>query len=145
MSWWAFRVSKLGVPIKMSTDIRRMASSLMNVDHVGEAKEAGIMALEGGGVGFLLGTIAKNRKGGLAVGAHQLDLAGSAAVLLATPYLAKLPVVGETIAKHERRIRNLAQVGFGIGVYNQTIRGGGLKLLAHGDAEAQVMEAAKRL
>jgi hypothetical protein len=129
----------------MSTDIRRMASSLMNVDHVGEVKEGGIMLLEGGAVGLLLGTIAKTRKGGLGVGAHQMDLAGSAAVLLATPYLAKLPVVGPIVGRHEKRIRNLAQVGFGIGVYNQTVRGGGLKLLAHGDAEAQVMEAAKRL
>ena len=129
----------------MSTDIRRMASSLMNVDHVGEAKEAGIMALEGGGIGFLLGTIAKNRKGGLGVGGHQLDLAGGAAGLLLTPYLAKLPVVGDAVGKHERRIRNLSQIAFGIGVYNQTVRGGGAKLLAHGDAEAQVLEAAKRL
>lgn len=129
----------------MSTDIRRMASSLMAVDHLGEAKEAGIMALEGGAVGLLLGTIAKNRKGGLGVGGHQLDLGGSAAVLLATPYLAKLPFVGPTITRHETRIKNLAQIGFGIGVYNQTMRGGGMKLLAHGDAEAQVLEAAKRL
>ena len=129
----------------MSTDIRRMASSLMGVNHVGEAKEAGIMALESGGVGFLLGTIAKNRKGGLAAGGHQLDLAGGAAGLLLTPYLAKLPIIGDVVTKHEHRIRNLSQIAFGIGVYNQTVRGGGMRLLAHGDAEAQVMEAAKRL
>jgi hypothetical protein len=122
-----------------------MASSLMGVDHVGEAKKAGIMALEGGAVGLLLGTIAKNRKGGLSVGSHQADLAGSAVVLLATPYLAKMPVIGSFVGHHEKRIRNLAQVGFGIGVYNQTVRGGGIKLLAHGDAEAAVMKAADRL
>jgi hypothetical protein len=130
----------------MSTDIRRMASSLMNVNHVSEVKEAGIMALEGGAVGFLLGTLAKSRKGGLSgPGGHQLDLAGGAAGLLLTPYLAKLPVIGSTIGAHERRIKNLSQIAFGIGVYNQTVRGGGAKLLAHGDAEAQVLEAAKRL
>lgn len=127
------------------TDIRRMASSLMAVNHVGEAKEAGIMALEGGAVGLLLGTLAKNRKGGLGIGGHQADLVGGAAGLLLTPYLAHLPVIGSTVAHHERRIRNLSQIAFGIGVYNQTVRGGGAKLLAHGDAEAQVLEAAKRL
>jgi hypothetical protein len=129
----------------MATDIRRMATNLMRVDHLGEAKEAGIMALEGGAVGLLLGTLAKSRKGGLGVARYQADLAGGAAGLLLTPYLAKLPIVGETVSKHEARIKNLSQVAFGIGVYNQTVRGGGTKLLAHGDAEAQVMEAAKRL
>ena len=129
----------------MSTDIRRMASSLMGVNHVAEAKEAGIMALEGGAVGLLLGTIAKSRKGGLGVGGQQVDLVGGAAGLLLTPYLAHLPVIGDTVRKHEHRLRNLSQIAFGIGVYNQTVRGGGIKLLAHGDAEAQVLEAAKRL
>jgi hypothetical protein len=129
----------------MSTDIRRMASSLMAVDHVDEAKEAGVMALEGGGVGFLLGTIAKNRKGGLTVGSQHADLVGGAAGLLLTPYLKHLPVIGGFVGHHEGRIRTLAQNAFAIGVYNQTVRGGGTKLLAHGDAEAQVLEAAKRL
>jgi hypothetical protein len=129
----------------MATDIRRMASSLMAVNHVGEAKEAGMMALEGGAVGLILGTIAKSRKGGLGVGGHQGDLIGGAAGLLLTPYIAKLPVIGDFVGHHERRIRNLSQIAFGIGVYNQTVRGGGMKLLAHGDAEAQVLEAAKRL
>lgn len=129
----------------MSTDIRRMATSLMNVDHVGEAKEAGIMALKSGGVGLLLGTIAKNRTKGLALGGQQMDLVGGAAGLLLTPYLAHLPVIGETVAKHERLIREMSQVSFGIGVYNQTVRGGGVHLLAHGDAEAQVLKAAEKL
>jgi len=129
----------------MATDIRRMASSLMAVDHVEEAKEAGLMALEGGAVGYLLGSLAKSRKGGLSVGGYQADLAGGAAGLLLTPYLAHLPIIGQTVKNHERRIRNLSQIAFGIGVYNHTLRGTGSKLLAHGDAEAQVLEAAKRL
>jgi hypothetical protein len=129
----------------MSTDIRRQFDALMNIDHFGEAKQAGVMALEGGAVGLLLGTIAKSRKGGLGVGGHQADLAGGAAGLFLTPYLAKLPVIGAFVGKHEGKIKNYSQIAFGIGVYNQTVRGGGMKLLAHGDAEAQVMEAAKRL
>jgi hypothetical protein len=130
----------------MTTDIRKMASSLMAVDHVGEAKHGGIMALEAGAVGLLLGTLAKSRKGGLSgPGGHQMDLVGGAAGLLLAPYLTKLPVIGDFVTHHERRIQNLSQIAFGIGVYNQTVRGGGAKLLAHGDAEAAVLEAAGRL
>lgn len=129
----------------MSTDIRRMASNLARVDHLGNLKEAGFEALEGGGVGFLLGTIAKHRKGGLSLGGYQADLGVGAAGLLLGPYLAQLPFVGRFVGRHEHKIREYSKIAFGIGVYNQTVRGGGVSLLAHGDAEAQVLAAAKNL
>lgn len=127
----------------MSTSIRALAGNLMKVNHVEELKEAGAHALEGGVAGFVLATIAKNRRGGLDVDGKPADLGAGALGLILAPYLGSVGLSRNT----QDRVRRLSEVAFGIGVYNKVAGGGSLghggHFPAHG--EETVMEAARRL